>query len=294
MTEPATIWTQTLGCELRYWDAAGVRTRTMEAGQGPVLFLLHGTGGHVEAFAKNMIPLAEHFRVVAVDMIGHGLTAKPDIEYVLPDYTQHLRDLMDAMGIAKAHWLGESLGGWVATWLALESPERVNRLINCTGGVFRWPEGEDPREAEERRNMVSKSQALKELTRLNVRKRLEMLFHDPDDCTEELVDIRLALYSRPEMQKVVGRLHHMLPYDSPARAEYSLTEERLREISVPTLYLWGEYNPGSSVASATRAAEMTRDAELVVLDDTAHWPQWEDPSGFDQAVVEFLSSVRST
>ena len=90
------------------------------------------------------------------------------------------------------------------------------------------------------------------------------------------------------MQAVVARLHHMLPYDSPARVEYSLTEERLKAISVPTLYLWGEYNPGSSVRSAARAAELTPDAELVVIDDTAHWPQWEDPDSFDQAVLEFL------
>lgn len=283
-----TIWTEALGSEIRYHDAAGVRTRTLEAGSGPALFLLHGTGGHVEAFARNMTALSQHFRVIAVDMIGHGLTAKPDIEYLIPDYTKHLRDLMDELGIERAHWLGESLGGWVATWLALENPERVDKLINCTGGVFRWPEGEDPKEAAERQNMVTKSQSMRELTRENVRKRLELLFHDPADCTEELVDIRLALYSPPEMKAVTAKLHHMLPYDSPARIEYSITEERLRAIPVPTLYLWGEYNPGSSVKSAARAASLTPNAELVVLDDTAHWPQWEDPEKFNQAMLKFL------
>ncbi len=290
MPKTATLWNETVGCEVRFRDAGGVRTRTLEVGEGkgPVLFLLHGTGGHVEAFARNMRRLGEHFHVVSVDMIGHGLTAKPDIPYVITDYTRHLRDLMDGMGVRQAHFLGESLGGWVASWLALETPERIDKLINCTGGVFRWPEGEDPQEAEERRNMVSKSQSLKELTWENVRKRLELLFHDPNDCTDELVELRLRLYERPEMKAVVSRLHHMLPYDSPARVEYSLTEERLKSISVPTLYLWGEYNPGSSVRSAARAAELTPDAELVVIDDTAHWPQWEDPETFDQAVLDFL------
>ena len=282
------IWTETLGCEVRYRDAGGVRTRTLEAGEGPVLFLLHGTGGHVEAFARNMTALAEHFHVVAVDMLGHGLTAKPDVEYLISDYTGHLRDLMDSMGVTRAHWLGESLGGWVTSWMAIESPERVDRMINCTGGVFRWPDGEDPQEEAERKNMVAKSQSLKELTRDNVRARLELLFHDPSHCTEELVDIRLDLYSRPEMRAVTAKLHHMLPYDSPHRIELSLTEDRLRAIPVPTLYLWGEYNPGSSVKSAARAADLTPGAELVVLDDTGHWPQWEDPDGFNRAVIDFL------
>src|SRR6185436_13870284 len=70
----STIWVDLLGTQVKYYDAAGLRTRAIEAGSGDALILLHGSGGHAEAYTRNVVPLAEHFRVCSVDMIGHGLT----------------------------------------------------------------------------------------------------------------------------------------------------------------------------------------------------------------------------
>jgi pimeloyl-ACP methyl ester carboxylesterase len=283
------IWNATLGAEVRFRDAGGVRTRCLEAGTGgDVLFLLHGTGGHVETYAHNVVALGDDFRVVAVDMIGHGFTDKPDVPYVIPDYTAHLRDLMDSMGIDRAHFLGESLGGWVAQYLEGESPERVGKVVNCTGGVFRWPEGESELEAEQRRMMVDRSRALADLTWQNVQRRLQFLFFDPADATDELVDVRYAIYSQPRTRAVLPILHHMVPYDDPDRARYSLTEDRLAGAAHPVLYLWGDHNPGSSVESAERAAAMTPGSKLYVVTSTAHWPQWEKPDEFNRVVRDFL------
>jgi pimeloyl-ACP methyl ester carboxylesterase len=291
VTNRPTIWNALLGAEVRYHDVKGVRTRTLEAGSKDnknVLFLLHGTGGHVEAYTHNMHPLGKDFRVIAVDMIGHGYTDKPDIEYVIPQYTQHLRDLMDVLGVGKASFLGESLGGWVAQYLGWETPERVNKIINCTGGVFRWPEGESEKEAAQRRYMVERSQALKEMTLENVTKRMQLLFHDPDDATPELIETRFRIYSRPEMAAVVVKLHHMLPYASPDRAKYSLTPELLQSMKVPVFYLWGEFNPGSSPESALRAAEMTPGSDVYIMKNVAHWPQWESSEEFNRQVRDYM------
>ena len=287
----SSIWTATLGAEVRYRDAAGVRTRCLEAGtSGELLLLLHGTGGHLETYAHNLVELARDFRVVAVDMIGHGFTGKPDIGYVIPDYTRHLRDLMDALGVEKAYVVGESLGGWVAQYMANETPERVLKVGNVTGGVFRWPEGESPSEASQRRMMMDRSRALTELTRDNVEKRLQFLFYNPVDVTEELIDIRFHIYSQPRMREVLPIVHHMIPFEDADRERYSLTVERLQTMPRPVLYLWGDHNPGSSVQSAQRAAAMTPDSEIYVMKDTAHWPQWEHPAEFNEVLREFLLS----
>jgi len=80
----------------RFVDAGGVATRVVEAGSGPPLVLLHGTGGHAEAYIRNIASLGVHFRVVAYDMIGHGFSDKPDRPYTLDDYCRHLSDLLDA------------------------------------------------------------------------------------------------------------------------------------------------------------------------------------------------------
>src|SRR5205085_1365087 len=82
----ASIWVDLLGAEVRFRDAGGLRTRSIEAGEGEPLILLHGSGGHAEAYSRNVLPLANDFRVHAVDMIGHGLTDKPESGYRARDY----------------------------------------------------------------------------------------------------------------------------------------------------------------------------------------------------------------
>src|SRR5437588_8207286 len=107
-----------LGASIRYYDAAGVRSRALEAGSGEAVILLHGLTGHADTWVRNVIPLSKHFRVLAIDMIGHGLTDKPQVSYAMPTFVRHVRDLMFAAGISRAHLVGQALGGWVAACLA--------------------------------------------------------------------------------------------------------------------------------------------------------------------------------
>src|SRR6059036_2434176 len=104
------IWCSLLGLPFRqrFSDVAGIRTRCVEAGQGEPLIFLHGTGGHAEAYARNIIAHAEYFHVYSIDMIGHGFTDKPDnVVYNLDTYVQHLRDFVEAIGAAKVNISGE-------------------------------------------------------------------------------------------------------------------------------------------------------------------------------------------
>ena len=128
------MWLDLVGCPYRvdYVYAGAVRTRFLEAGPAdqPALIFLHGSGGYLEAYLKNIAAHAGRFRVLAVDMIGHGFTDKPEHPYEPRHYVEHLIAFMDALGIRKAHVSGESLGGWVAARLASSVPERVARLVD--------------------------------------------------------------------------------------------------------------------------------------------------------------------
>ena len=139
-------WVEMLGGEVCYYDAGGIRTRCLHAGSGEPLILLHGMGGHAEAYFKNIVPLASRFHVYAIDMIGHGYTDKPEIRYGIPEFVDHVRKFLKAIGAKQAHIEGESLGGWVAAWLAIEYPEEVMSLIlNTNAGLKitdRSPEAE--------------------------------------------------------------------------------------------------------------------------------------------------------
>ena len=109
------IWNYLQGVEFKqsYYDVNGVSIRAIEAGQGPVLILLHGTGGHAEAYLKNIEAHARHFHVYAIDMVGHGYSDAPDISYDMQCYVDFMRDFLDAIGADKASISGESLGATV-------------------------------------------------------------------------------------------------------------------------------------------------------------------------------------
>ena len=119
----------------RYYDAAGIRTRCFEKGEGKPVILLHGGGGHAETWVKNLIPLSAKFRVLAIDYLGHGYTDKPKIDYNLDAFSKHLLDFMDAAQIKKAHLVGESQGGQISVLTAYEHPERVDKLGLIVGGI---------------------------------------------------------------------------------------------------------------------------------------------------------------
>src|SRR2546428_5104818 len=142
-----TLYVDLLGSKIHLHRGAKYTTRMIEAGEGPALILMHGGGGHAEAYSRNILRLARGFRVMAVDFIWHGLSSTPEFRAGnwLQQFTEQILDLMDSMGIAKASFEGESLGGWVCMDLGIRYPQRVEKLILNTawGGKF------DPKHVEE-------------------------------------------------------------------------------------------------------------------------------------------------
>ena len=136
------IWTDLAGIEyaVRYIDAGGIRTRALQAGTGEAVVFLHGTSGHLEAFVRNIPAHSERYACHAVDMLGHGYTDGADEPYRIPRYVDHVLAYLDACGIERAHFVGESLGGWVAGRLAADHPDRVGRLtLVAPGGTVANP-----------------------------------------------------------------------------------------------------------------------------------------------------------
>src|SRR5690606_4391718 len=109
------------------------RSRVLQAGQGPTLFLLHGTGGHLENYILNIAALSRHFRVIALDFLWHGLSQTEAYQdEIIPALVDQVIDVADTLGIERFHVEGQSLGGWVAMRLAMAHPDRVQRVILTT------------------------------------------------------------------------------------------------------------------------------------------------------------------
>ncbi|MEV7970944.1 alpha/beta hydrolase [Sphaerisporangium sp. NPDC088356] len=270
----------------RYYDAGGVPTRVLEAGDGPeTVVLLHGSGGHAEAYVRNIGPLAEHFRVLAVDMLGHGLTGKPDRPYEIPAYVEHLRDVLDAVGADRAHLSGESLGGWVAAQFAVDHPDRVNRLIlNTAGGLSSYPE------VMKRFSELSRA-AVRNPDRDGVRKRLQFLMLDPANVPEDLVEMRYLIYKQPGFEQAMDRI--LCLQEMPIRERNLLKESDLQRVTAPTLVVWTTHDPTAPVEIGQKFADAIPDARLEVMKDCGHWPQFEDAETFNRLAIAHLTGAET-
>jgi 2-hydroxy-6-oxonona-2,4-dienedioate hydrolase len=257
-----------------------VRTRILQAGTGPDLILLHGTGGHLEAYARDIAGLAADFRVTAYDMTGHGWTDLPDRPYTIDVLSDHLIGLMDVLGIDRAHLSGESLGGWVAAWTAAYHPDRVDRLVlNTPGNIANKPE-------VMARMRDSTLAAVRDPSDATVRRRVEFLFHHTEMVTDELVNLRRAVYSRPGFLQAIQNT--LVLQDPEVRKDFAWDPAWVGKVTAPVLLLWTEHDPTGGLDEAAMLLEWLPDARLYVIADAGHWPQWEKPEEFLRTHHEFL------
>ena len=281
-----TIWTDLTGIEfsLRYLSAGGLRTRTLIAGAGPDVLFLHGTSGHLEAFSRNFVAHVQAgFRCHAIDALGHGYTEKPDRPYEIADYAAHVLAYMDALDIGKANLAGESLGGWTSAHLTIRHPQRVQSLqLIAAGGTKANPQ---VMERIKRTTTQAVTQDDPQLTRA----RLELLMHNPGkDVSDELVEIRHAIYHQPEFR---DNLHNLLCLqEMEIRQRNLLQTEDLARIKAPTLVIWGRNNPFGEVPEAQKMHEAIKGSTLELFDACGHWPQHEHAQRYNKLSIAFLKA----
>lgn len=257
------------------------RTRILEAGTGDeVVVLLPGTGGHLEAYSRNVAALARDMRVVAYDWPGHGYTTLADADLELPAYLEHLGAVIDDIDAGSVHLCGESLGGWVAAKFAAARPDRVRRLVlNTPGGTMSTPE------VMARIRDLSQA-AADDPSEGRIRARLEWLMADPASVTDELVSIRQAIYAQPGFAR---SMRHILCLQDPdIRRRNLITDDELAAIRAETLVVWTSDDPSGPAAAGLAMAERIPAARFALIEGAGHWPQWEQSAAFNELVGDFL------
>jgi 2-hydroxy-6-oxonona-2,4-dienedioate hydrolase len=258
------LWSHMMTTPFRqgYLTAGGLRTRYVEAGEPdlPPLVLLHGTGGHWEAFCANIGPLSEHFHVFAPDMMGCGFTDKPDQPYEVKDYVAHVTAFMDAVGVPRADFIGVSLGAWVCTRLALAHPQRAGRMILVA------PTGYYP---------------------VSPAKVLARLYHDPaKSLVDDMVAVRHRVYSLPNMKQIMPRL--LTLFDPETRLRNNLSDDEWRRIESPVLLIENVDSDDVYLKTARTVVNLLPRARLHPMTEVSHWAQFEKPDEFNQVALAFL------
>jgi len=122
-------------------NIGGISTRYVVEGRGSPILLIHGFGEFLEVWGYNISPLSEHFTVYALDLPGHGLSEEPRADYTLDYAARFVADFMKTLEIKRASLVGHSLGGLLCLKIAIDFPDRVDKLIlvDSAGLSNRWP-----------------------------------------------------------------------------------------------------------------------------------------------------------
>ena len=282
------LWLDFMGAEIRFIETKSFgRVRIAEAGDPAkeTLIFLHGIGGHLEAYAKQVVALSDQFHVVAYDYVGHGYSEKLEVDYSVGMLVEHLAEVMDALGVDKAHLSGESLGGWTSGTFACKYPERVLRLMLNTSAGF--PILTDKGRADMADlARLSKEAAAAGVNFESIENRMKWLFNanNYDMITEELVNTRLTIYTQPEMKTVAPRINAMMKTHDDNLIP-------LDQIKAETLLLWTVDNPVHGVEVGEYGRDNIANAQLHVMkNDSAHWPQYEQPEEFNPIARSFFSN----
>ncbi|MFW2828764.1 alpha/beta fold hydrolase [Sphingomonas sp. ID0503] len=260
--------------------ANGIRTNYIEEGEGPPLILIHGSGPGVTGFAnwRGVIPdLARHFRVIAPDMVGFGYTDCPaDIkDFTLDVWVAHIIGLLDALGIEKASFIGNSYGGALSLATAARHPNRVDKfvLMGAAGLDFKMTEG-----LERVWNY--------EPTLENMRALMTTFAYNADLVTDVIVQSRHEASLRPEGRAAYERL-----FPEPRQEKLSrlaTPEDDIRRIEHKAMIVHGREDVIVPVENAYRFSSLLKHSELHVFGECGHWTQIEKRDRFVELVTPFL------
>ena len=259
----------------RYVELSYGKTRLLEAGVGEPVLLLHGAGftSGAESWLLNIEPLATRFRVLALESVGWGLGDRLNTAYSFAYLVDHVREVQDALGIEKAHIVGHSMGGWIASLLAYESPNRVDKLVLvASGGTATRP--------------LPTMVQFKPPARDEIRAQLERSFAGRGVDIDRLVEQNVRKTENAEWVEAFAKIMaHMT--DPLTRARYN-TRRRLPHTSAPTLIISGRQDDVNALEMGEETHRLIPNSKLVVLDTCGHGVPAECAEEFNRLLLEFL------
>tara|TARA_B100000676_G_scaffold225036_1_gene222614 strand:+ start:1705 stop:2646 length:942 start_codon:yes stop_codon:yes gene_type:complete len=293
----STIAVELLGCQTRMVKGPRWQHRVIECGSGEPLILIHGVGGHAETFARNMANLGQHFHVLAIDALYHGYSSKEPYDAKKRHDLQvdAVVDLMDAYGFERAHIEGESMGGQIAFEFGLRYPERSGKMIMNTGvGRVKLDKTDFVTPESDHSELAALSyQAITKPTFEIMRKRLEWLVVSPDRMTDEMAEIRVRLYQDPDINAAMRQFFSVdMGKDDPWDLDPQWVESDLKHFEPEGLVFWTEHNPGEGPDLGEYFASAIPGCKFYLMEDAAHWPQWEKPEEHDQVLIDFIKGGR--
>jgi pimeloyl-ACP methyl ester carboxylesterase len=261
-------------------DANGIRTNYLEAGSGDEhVVLIHGSGPGVTSYAnwRNVLPaLGEDFHVIAPDMVGFGYSDRPtDVKYGLDTWADQTVGVMDALGIEKAHLVGNSFGGGIALRIATQHPDRVGKLVlmGSMGVEFPITEGLDAVWGYDG-------------TLEGMKKVMGYFAYNKELTGEELAQVRYEGATQPGFQEAFSS---MFPAPRQRWVEaMTVPEKEISALPHRTLVVHGREDAVIPLANSYKLEELLDNADLAVFSHCGHWSMIERKDDFNRLVRDFF------
>jgi pimeloyl-ACP methyl ester carboxylesterase len=266
---------------------AGV-LRYHEAGDGPPLLLLHGSGPGVTGWRNyrgNLARFAQHFRCLVLEFPGFGVSDDFGGHPML-DAQGSVVAFADALGLERVDVIGNSMGGGVGINFAINHADRVGKLVTIGGiGVNIFSPG--PSEG---------IRLLQEFTEDPTRQRLidwlHSMVYDPALVTEELIEERWALATDPDTLQAARRMYGKAAFaammEMMRNADFPLPWALMHKVKAPTLLTWGRDDRVSPLDMGLVPMRTIPNAEFHVFPNCGHWVMIEAKAAFERTVLGFL------
>ncbi len=262
------------------------RIAYLDVGQGPPLILIHGFGGSMWQWEHQYSVLAHTHRVIILDLLGSGLSDKPEESYTPKHMVEFFRQFMDTLNIPRATLVGNSMGAGLAMAMALDYPERVERLVLISG----FPaQVENSIASQYYRGFLNHRPPLwlAKLGNLMAGKRtteqiLKEIIYNSALISPTIIDRSFHNRQRGDF---LSPLYSLMDNIKTWEGQYG---NRLQKIPHQVLLLWGEHDRVFPLEVGERVKDQVPHVEWHVIPEAGHIAQWEAPAIVNQLILSFL------
>ena len=277
------------GYDVKYSKVRNINVAYIDEGSGnQTIFLIHGLGTYAKGWTRNIDVLAEHHRVIAVDLPGYGKSDKGHYKYTMDFYSKVLTELMNNLNIDNAIVAGHSMGGQIAMTMALDYANRVEKLILISpAGFERFEDGEGDWMIN-----VMTPELVKDTPIRAIDTNLRYNFFETPQYAEFLITERIQLRGASDFD----RYCYAVSKNVQAMID-GYVYDRLDQITQSTLILWGEndelipnrfLHAGWTKDIAKIGEQEIPNNKTMLFPKCGHFLQFEKPIETNQAILEFI------
>lgn len=269
----------------------GHRIAYRTAGRGPVVVLVHGMAGSSATWQHVMPALAERYTVVALDLLGHGESAKPPGDYSLGAHASLIRDLLNALGHERATCIGQSLGGGIVLQFAYQFPERCERIVLVGSGglgseVHAVLRALTAPFAEPLFSVVCNGTIRNTVAKLGGVLGRWGLRLSP--AGQEMWRSYASLAEGPERRAFFRTLRSVVDLGGQA---IHAGDRLYLAAHMPTMIIWGDRDPFIPHHHGSATHAVMSGSRLEIFPGSGHYPHCEDPERFVAVVHDFMAST---